>query len=69
MKTLKLLFASLVRIIAISAESLAQPKPWVVPANFSTMKNPVARGAASTKTGMASLYEELCILSWKSRSR
>jgi mono/diheme cytochrome c family protein len=58
MKTMKLLFASFVAI-AISAVSLAQPKPWVVPANFKTMKNPVAAGDASTKAGMA-LYTKNC---------
>jgi mono/diheme cytochrome c family protein len=58
MKTMKLLFASLVAI-AISAVSVAQPKPWVVPANFKTMKNPVATGDASTKAGLA-LYTKNC---------
>ena len=52
MKSLKLLFASsLITFMSISL--VAQPKPWVVPANFKTMKNPVAVGDASTKAGQA----------------
>jgi len=38
---------------------VAQPKPWVVPANFKTMKNPIAFGDASTKAGLA-LYTKNC---------
>ena len=50
MKTLKLTFISSV-IIFLSISLVAQPKPWVVPANFKTMKNAVAAGDASTKAG------------------
>jgi mono/diheme cytochrome c family protein len=58
MKTMKLLFTTLV-VFAICATSIAQPKPWVVPANFKTMKSPVAAGYASTKAGLA-LYTKNC---------
>ena len=43
----------------MSASLVAQPKPWVVPANFKTMKNPVAAGDASTKAGLA-FYTKNC---------
>jgi mono/diheme cytochrome c family protein len=58
MKTLKLTFISSV-IIFLSISLTAQPKPWVVPANFKTMKNPLAAGEASTKAGLA-LYTKNC---------
>jgi mono/diheme cytochrome c family protein len=58
MKSLKLIFVSML-IMFISASLVAQPKPWVVPANFKTMKNPVATGDASTKAGQA-LYTKNC---------
>jgi mono/diheme cytochrome c family protein len=58
MKTLKLLFAS-ATVLMLSATLMAQPKPWVVPANSSSMKNPIAQSAASTKTGM-DLYTKNC---------
>jgi mono/diheme cytochrome c family protein len=58
MKTLKLLFVGAV-FIMLSATLVAQPKPWVVPANFKSMKNPVATGDASTKAGLA-LYTKNC---------
>ena len=58
MKTLKLLFVS-AAVLLFSATQVAQPKPWVVPANFKTMKNPVAVGDASTKVGLA-LYTKNC---------
>jgi len=58
MKTLKLLFAS-ATVLMLSATLVAQPKPWVVPANSSSMKNPIAQSAASTKTGM-DLYTKNC---------
>lgn len=59
MKTMKLLFVSLA-VLAISATAVAQPKPWVVPANIKSMKNPVAKGDASNKAGMA-LYTKNCV--------
>jgi mono/diheme cytochrome c family protein len=52
MRTMKLLFASALLLI-MSASLVAQPKPWVVPANFKSMKNPVAKSDASDKAGMA----------------
>ena len=58
MKTLKLLFLS-AAVLMLSATLAAQQKPWVVPANFKSMKNPVAKGAASNKAG-AALYTRNC---------
>jgi mono/diheme cytochrome c family protein len=58
MKTLKLLFVS-ATVLMLSATLVAQPKPWVVPANSSSMKNPIAQSAASTKTGL-DLYTKNC---------
>ena len=58
MKTLKLLLVSTAALI-MSATLVAQPKPWVVPANFKSMKNPAAKGDASNKAGMA-LYTKNC---------
>jgi mono/diheme cytochrome c family protein len=52
MKTLKSLFLVSVTLL-LSISMVAQPKPWVVPANFKTMKNPVAQSDASTKAGLA----------------
>jgi mono/diheme cytochrome c family protein len=52
MRTMKLFFVGSV-LVLFSAALIAQPKPWVVPANFKTMKNPVAQGDASTKAGLA----------------
>ena len=65
MKTLKKVFiSSLVALVSVSLLNLnvsgqAQPKPWDVPANFKTMKNPVAKGDASNKAGLA-LYTKNC---------
>lgn len=58
MKTMKLLFAGLV-LVAFSATAVAQPKPWVVPANNKSMKNPVAKGDASNKAGKT-IYDKNC---------
>ena len=58
MKTMKLLFTGLV-LLAFSASLVAQPKPWTVPANSSSMKNPVAKGDASNKAGLA-VYTKNC---------
>jgi mono/diheme cytochrome c family protein len=52
MRTMKFFFFSAV-VFLVSATLVAQPKPWVVPANFKTMKNPVAQSDASTKAGLA----------------
>jgi mono/diheme cytochrome c family protein len=58
MKTLKLIFLN-VAIFAFSAALVAQQKPWDVPANFKTMKNPVAKGDASNNAGKL-LYTKNC---------
>lgn len=58
MKNVKLFFVS-VLILAFGVSVIAQPKPWEVPANFKSMKNPVAKGDASNKAGMA-LYTKNC---------
>jgi mono/diheme cytochrome c family protein len=58
MKTLKLMLVSSL-LIFYCISLVAQPKPWVVPGNFKTMKNPVAVGDASTKAGLA-LYTKNC---------
>jgi mono/diheme cytochrome c family protein len=52
MRTMKFFFFSAV-VFLVSATLVAQPKPWVVPANFKTMKNTVATSDASTKAGLA----------------
>jgi mono/diheme cytochrome c family protein len=51
MKTLKMIFISSA-VMLLSVSLAAQPKPWVVPANFKAMKNPVAQSDASAKLGM-----------------
>jgi mono/diheme cytochrome c family protein len=51
--------ASLIGISLCSVNLSAQPKPWTVPANFKSMANPVAKGDASNKAGMA-LYNKNC---------
>lgn len=58
MKSLKLLFAGSAALL-LSASMLAQPKPWVVPATFKTMKNPVAVSDASKKAGLT-VYNKNC---------
>lgn len=58
MKNLKL-FLTCFLITFLSISLAAQTKPWVIPANFKTMKNPVAVGDASTKAGLA-LYLKNC---------
>ena len=52
MKALKLVFTG-AAVLMLSATLMAQTKPWDVPANFKTMKNPAARGDASNKAGLA----------------
>ncbi len=58
MKTLRLLFVS-ASVLMLSAALVAQPKPWDVPANFKSMKNPVAKGDVSNKAGKT-LYDKNC---------
>jgi mono/diheme cytochrome c family protein len=58
MKKLKLLFFSSA-IMFLSISLVAQPKPWVVPANIKSMKNPIATSDASIKAGQT-LYTKTC---------
>ena len=58
MRTMKLLFTG-AAVLLLSTALVAQPKPWVVPANFKSMANPVAKGEASNKTGKT-LYDKNC---------
>ena len=58
MKTVKL-FLTGAAVLVLSATLVAQPKPWVVPANFKSMKNPVATSDVSVKAGQA-LYAKTC---------
>jgi mono/diheme cytochrome c family protein len=63
MKNLKsFLKGSVVLIAGLTLFSLAanaQSKAWAAPAEYKTMKNPVAQGDASNKAGMA-LYTKNC---------
>ena len=63
MKTFKkILISSAIAVMGLSFIAMnldAQAKPWDVPANFKSMKNPVAKGDASNKAGMA-LYNKNC---------
>jgi mono/diheme cytochrome c family protein len=58
MRALKFFSFSAV-VFLLSASLVAQPKPWVVPANFKSMKNAVAKSDASTKAGLA-VYTKNC---------
>jgi len=58
MKRLRLIFIGIV-VMMMSMSLTAQPKPWVVPAEFKTMKNPIATGDVSTKAGQV-LYTKNC---------
>ncbi|HUX55611.1 MAG TPA: cytochrome c [Bacteroidales bacterium] len=58
MKTLKLLFLSAV-VLVVCGSLAAQTKPWEVPPNFKSMKNPIAKGDVSNKAGMV-LYNKNC---------
>lgn len=55
---MKLFFVSAL-VLLLSAALTAQTKPWVVPANFKSMKNPVAMSDASTQAGQV-LYAKTC---------
>ena len=65
MKTLTKLFISsfvalmCVALINLNVSAQAQPKPWDAPAEYKTMKNPIAAGDASTKAGLP-LYTKNC---------
>ena len=52
MRTMKLFFVSAL-VLLVGTTLVAQPKPWVVPDNFKSIKNPVAQSDASTKAGLA----------------
>ena len=58
MKTIKLFF-TIVAVLLLTTTLVAQPKPWVVPANFKTTKNPIAMSDASTQAGQT-LYVKTC---------
>lgn len=58
MKSIKILFVS-VAVSLLSVTLVAQSKPWVVPANFKSMKNPIASSDVSNKAGQA-LYTKTC---------
>ena len=58
MKTIKLFFTSLA-VLLLTTTLVAQSKPWVVPANFKTMKNPIAVSDASTQAGQV-LFVKTC---------
>jgi mono/diheme cytochrome c family protein len=58
MKKMKFVFAGAL-IFALSVSLVAQPKPWVVPANFKSMKNPIAKSDVSDKAGLA-VYTKNC---------
>jgi len=58
MKTLKLILFS-TAVFMLSAILTAQTKPWVVPPNFKSMKNPIASSATSIEAGMG-LYKKNC---------
>jgi mono/diheme cytochrome c family protein len=55
---MKLFFVS-AAVLLLSGTLVAQTKPWVVPANFKSMKNPIAMSDASTKAGQT-LYAKTC---------
>lgn len=65
MRTFKKIFVSSsvavlgLSLIAMNLNAQNTPKPWDVPANFKTMKNPIAQSDASTKAGLA-LYNKNC---------
>ena len=58
MRTMKLFLSALLFYCLVQA-LVAQPKPWVVPANFKSMKNPIAQSETSTKAGLA-VYTKNC---------
>jgi len=66
MKTFKTIFSgSVITVLCISLFSLnlnaqeKKVKPWEVPADYKTMKNPVAKSDASNKAGLT-LYTKNC---------
>lgn len=62
MKTIKLFFVTLTLVaftVTVAAQNQAKPKPWPVPDEYKTMKNPVAKSDASNKAG-ATFYNKFC---------
>ncbi len=63
MKNFKSLFTGSMALILgftlMTGNVIAQPKPWTVPAEYKTKKNPVANDETSNKAGMA-LYNKNC---------
>ena len=57
--TVTIMFAGLFIYVMISGFTPAQNKPWTVPDNYKTMKNPVASNAESLAEGK-SLYATHC---------
>ena len=57
--TVTIMFAGLFIYVMISGFRPAQNKPWAVPDNYKTMKNPVASNAESIAEGK-SLYATHC---------
>jgi len=55
---MKLFFVN-AAVLLLSSTLVAQTKPWVVPANFKSMKNPVAMSDASVLAGQT-LYNKTC---------
>jgi len=58
MRIMKLFFVN-AAVLLLSSTLVAQTKPWVVPANFKSMKNPVAMSDASVLAGQT-LYNKTC---------
>ena len=58
-KSVVLMFAGMFFISMFSGFSLFQKKPWLVPDNYKTMKNPVASDATTIADGKA-LYATHC---------
>jgi mono/diheme cytochrome c family protein len=58
-KSLPILSVALICLSIIMAFSIKQAKPWPVPDNYKSMKNPLAGDAASVNDGKA-LYSTHC---------
>jgi mono/diheme cytochrome c family protein len=58
MKTFKAVLTG-AAVLVLSAALVAQTKPWDTPANYKSMKNPIAKSDASNKAGLA-LYTKNC---------
>lgn len=58
MNALRLLVV-ITTFVALTETLMAQTKSWAVPANFKSMKNPVAKSEASTKDGK-DIFDKNC---------